>query len=94
MGWKYIMIEVTHGKTSLEFPIIFPDKMVHLDVATVMRLCSPLDGNFSHVISAGMIEQLYVEGVGGESTTLRIKSRKIDERTINMYNYEHGIKGL
>lgn len=93
MGWKYIMLELTApGGTKMDFPVIFPDKMVHLEVATVMKLVGPLDGNEVKVVSAGVIEQLYAKYVSGESTTLRIKSRKTDERTINLYNYEHGIK--
>jgi hypothetical protein len=95
MGWKYVMLELTSpGGTKIEFPIIFPDKLVHIEVATVMKLVAPLDGNSPRVASAGMIETLVVKHVGGKSDTLRIGSRKIDERTINLYNYEHGIKGL
>lgn len=95
MGWKYVMMELTApGGTKMGFPIIFPDKMVHIEVATVMALCGPLDGNFPRVVSAGMIETLAVRGVGGKSETLKINSRREDERTINRYNYEHGIKGL
>jgi hypothetical protein len=94
MGWKYIMLELSlpNSDTKMEFPIIFPDKMVHIEIATVVKLCGPLDGNEVRVASAGSIETLVVKHVGGESTTLGIKSRKTDERTINLYNYEHGIK--
>lgn len=92
MGWKYIMLD----KGLFQFPIIFPDKLVHQEVFTMTRhLVPPQDtGEFATCVSAGMINGLFAKGVNGESETLRIKSRKIDERIINMYNYEHGIKGL
>ena len=91
MGWKYIMLD----KGLFQFPIIFPDKLVHQEVFTMTRhLVPPQNDEYSRVVSAGMINQLFAKGVNGESETLRIKSRKIDERIINMYNYEHGIKGL
>lgn len=92
MGWKYIMIETD----LFQFPIIFPDKMVHADIYKAVRRYTPgiKTSSMLGVASAGMIEQLYVKHVGGRSETLGIDSRKIDERIINLYNYEHGIKGL
>lgn len=92
MGWKYVMLD----RGLFQFPVIFPDKMVHQEVFVTVRHTVPgaEDGKLATVASAGMIEQLFVKGVGGDSETLRIKSRLIDERIINLYNYEHGIKGL
>lgn len=92
MGWKYIMFENTIGDSKFLFPVIFPDKMVHSEVSAVLRHCQP---GWHHggvkPISAGMIDQLYVEGVGGESETLKMASKIEDENIINTYNYFHGI---
>lgn len=96
MGWKYIMMEITLGKgksaTKMLFPVIFPDKMVHIEVATVVKLCGPLDGNSPRPVSAGSIEHIRVDGLGGESTTLGLKTHKGDELIINSYSYTHGVK--
>lgn len=91
MGWKYVMFELQHDGLTIQFPVIFPDKMVHLEVATVMKFVGPLDEK-AQVVSAGSIETLVVRGVGGRSDTLRLGSSSGDERTINLYNYAHGLK--
>lgn len=92
MGWKYIMFENKIGDTTFLFPVIFPDKMVHSEVADSLRRCQP---GWHHggvkPVSAGMIDQLYVEGVNGESETLKMASKAGDEQVINVYNYFHGI---
>ncbi len=93
MGWKYIMFENKVGDTTIMFPVIFPDKMVHKEVATVLRHCQP---GWHHggvaAVSAGVISKLEVKGVGGESETLNLESfGQEDEDIINNYNYAHGI---
>lgn len=91
MGWKYVMIE----NHLAAYPIIFPDKLVHIEVATVMRLVVPaIRGKFAMPVSAGMIEDLAVGGVGGDSETLKMASRHEDADIINRYKYFHGIKGI
>lgn len=91
MGWKYIMLEATFGETKTQFPIIFPDKMIHIEVATVLKMCGPLDGHSPRVVSAGKIEHVRVLGLGDKSETLNIESRDVDELTINTYSYLHGL---
>jgi hypothetical protein len=93
MGWKYIMIEINvpNSKTKMQFPIIFPDKLIHAEVAAVMKLVAPLDGNNPHIVSAGCIGHIEVDGLYGESTTLQIKSRPEDRGVIENYSYAHGI---
>jgi hypothetical protein len=93
MGWKYVMMHSTLQGSNAEVltPIIFPDKLVHLEVFTVARLLLP-DTMITVPYSAGMIEYLYVEGVGGRSDTMNLDSMgKPDEKTINGYKYFHGI---
>jgi hypothetical protein len=91
MGWKYVMIEATFGTTKRLFPIIFPDSLVHLEVATVMKLCGPLDGHEPRVVSAGNVDMLDLSNCSGKSTTLGLSSRSIDAHIIVNYDYEHGI---
>jgi hypothetical protein len=92
MGWKYVVLEIDRGGVRIDFPIIFPDKFIHIEVATVVKLCAPLDGNNPRVVSAGSIDHIRPLSVGGESTTLRMKSRTGDGKMIEMYSYMHGIK--
>lgn len=93
MGWKYIMIE----SGMYRFPIIFPDKLVHAEVwqglkAFIPKVKGVIKINSAKVVSAGVIEYLNVDGVGGSSETLQIESLgEEDEQLINFYNYGHGI---
>ena len=79
------------------FPIIFPDKLVHADVWAGLQPFIPKSKsgiaiNNAVVVSAGTIEGLEVDGVGGSSETLQKESlNEEDERLINFYNYGHGI---
>lgn len=95
MGWKYVIVETTlEGGTRIEFPLIFPDKMIHSQVARAIRRLPPIRGLPARAVGAGMIEHLEVYGVGGKSETLGIKSRgETDKRLIEAYSYFHGIKG-
>ena len=97
MGWKYVMIEGTFGKkdgTKIVFPVIFPDKMIHAEIAAVIKLCAPLDGRKQRVVSAGEICVLRVDAAIGRSKTLKLNSRLQDKDIINLYDYKHGIVGL
>lgn len=88
MGWKYIVIRTpTH-----DIPVIFPDCLVHKDVAISLSRTKPLRDVGAEVISAG---ELYVlaNGVGGESTTLEIKSRGEDDQRL-IDSMEYGARGL
>lgn len=93
MAWKYIMFENKIGDSKTLFPVIFPDKMVHSEVAAVLRHCQP---GWHHggvkAVSAGMIEHIEVMGLGGESETLNLKSDDGDEAVIESYSYCHGIE--
>lgn len=42
MGWKYVMFENRMpGGTKFLFPVIFPDKMVHSQIAMALRPFMP-----------------------------------------------------
>jgi len=93
MGWKYIMIQSKHGDVTYNWPIIFPDKMIHSEVAGCARMMVPVKGSVTGIVSAGKIEHLEVNGLGGDSETLSLDSRpEQDSAIIEMYSYLHGIE--
>jgi hypothetical protein len=95
MGFKYVMFKVPLSKdTEVLIPIIFPDKLVHADVAenlkqTVATSCSCKIEEVT-VQSAGEINIDVLECYG-KSTTLKVSSDPEDEKVIQMYPYMHGI---
>jgi hypothetical protein len=92
MAWKYIMFENRIGEIKMLFPVIFPDKMVHKDVAAVLRHLQPgWDKGGVVAVSAGMIEHITVDGLHGYSETLGLESNPDDASTIDVYSYAHGI---
>jgi len=92
MGWKYIMFENRIGDTKILFPVIFPDKMVHSEVAAVLRHCQPgWHKGGVKAVSAGMIEHVTVDGLHGSSETLNLDSKEEDASIIDAYSYGHGI---
>jgi hypothetical protein len=92
MGWKYIMFENKIGDLTILFPVIFPDKMVHSDVAAVLRHCQPgWHSKGVKAVSAGKIEHVEVTGLGGDSETLNLEANPADQHTIENYSYMHGI---
>lgn len=95
MGWKYVMVENLVTKDGVRFlvPVIFPDKLIHADVYASLRPVMPgWHGQGVKAFSAGKIEHVNVEGLGGESETLGIKSNPEDTRVIRIYSYMHGIR--
>jgi hypothetical protein len=92
MGWKYVMFENKIGETKFLFPVIFPDKMVHRQVAEMLRRAMPgWNADGVKPVSAGKIEHIDVTGLGGDSETLNLKSIPEDKNTIENYSYSHGI---
>lgn len=94
MSFKYVNINVRLGEFSFDVPIMFPDKLVHADVAAVMvavvRRSFP-GAKSVEVVSAGELGCLEVDGTHGGSSTLHVGSRPDDERMINSYDYAHGV---
>lgn len=93
---KYVMLEVALSGEMPPFklPIIFPDKLIHKDMAVAARniawgtwpRCSV------NVVSAGEINLGAVECFGS-SETLKVESREDrDARVIETYNYTHGVE--
>lgn len=93
---KYVMLEIMLGGEASPFklPVIFPDKLVHRDMAahTKKVAWSTWPGCTVNVVSAGEIQLDGVECFGS-SESLKVKSRGIrDADTIEAYNYMHGIE--
>ena len=82
---KYIVLD--DGER--ELPIIFPDDMNHIDIATAI---TNLDEYKSCRLVAGGFIQVGPSLCSGSSKTLAINSRPEDQALINGYDYSHGIK--
>lgn len=95
---KYVVIEVKHGDDVREFPIIFPNILVHSVVAgsviAGMQRYHDKEATYK-AVSAGEISSMTLGERGachGESETLKLKSRgDTDAALIKMHDYCHGI---
>lgn len=92
--WKYVMFE-GNGRA---LPILFPNELVHADVASHMGLMvrkhviaqQPTDWS-SKLVSAGFCSSLVVTGVHGKSESLdNLPVRAEDRALINLWPYDHG----
>lgn len=97
MGWKYVIIEVRLGNrqtgTKILMPVIFPDKLNHDMMAMGFKAVLDVHGiKHGKPVSAGKIEHIEVDGLGGDSVTLQMQADPDDERVINTYSYTHGVK--
>lgn len=84
---KYIIYERETLGMARKIPIIFPNELVHLDIAKAL---SKVIGS-SRIVGAGDC-YLTVAGVGRFSSTIGIKSKEGDEELINNYEYFHGLQ--
>lgn len=93
---KYVMFRIEQGygneRIIRHVPIIFPDNMVHKDVAD--RIARSVMGGFNgpaHPVSAGEIT-LGEISCHGHSETLGLKSAgERDARVIELFDYVHGV---
>lgn len=91
---KYIVLKVRIGQDYREMPFVFPNIMVHADAADAMMSVLGINHGWeSEVIAAGEVS--FFSGgpnCGGESTTLKVKSRWAkDDQLLRMHDYSHGI---
>jgi len=94
MGMKYIVLKINNGETVREWPVIFPDMMVHKQVAEHMQHLVRRHHNTNcAVVAAGSFSCFGGEvRCFGESETLSIESRgEEDAKLIKMFDYLHGI---
>lgn len=104
---KYIVLEIADinengDRMEREIPVIFPNSLVHRDVAEsttrLLRRQQP-DGRMRIIkaVAAGFISSMAI-GDGktqchGESESLNLKSREQeDDRLIHMHDYLFGVK--
>jgi folate-dependent tRNA-U54 methylase TrmFO/GidA len=90
---KYVMLEVTHGrgKTKVKrlVPFIFPNVLVHADVALAVQRIPGLAN--AKVVRAGEVH-VQCSDTFGESSTLGVKASAADAVTISRYDYFHGLE--
>lgn len=86
MGFKYVMFN--NGVSDV--PIIFPDAMCHISIATAITQ----QGEFKHyrLVSAGFIQLGVNVETYGKSETLNIESRPEDTIIIKHYPYMFGLR--
>lgn len=91
---KYIMFRCERPELTQRIPFIFTDNLVHRAVAQYMGQMLMRMHGFATVtpVSAGNItwENGHCQ-VYGESTTLGLRHDPDDARTIDTYNYTHGL---
>lgn len=85
---KYIMFETVskNGTFHEKMPVIFPNDLIHSDVAAAMVAAFAGIGRTCKPISAGSCSFKDTR-VGGSSETLNLKSRLIDENLIQLSDY-------
>lgn len=89
MGWKYVVIRTEH----IDIPVIFPDTLVHKDVAERIRSIKALrDIGTTEILSAGDLN-LMIGSVGGKSETLGLESRGEEDQRL-MDSFAYGVRGL
>jgi hypothetical protein len=90
---KYVMLRCRIGSITKMVPIIFPNELVHQDVAeAITHLIGMKHGWDAEVVGAGEVGGLDVSACSGGSETLSVSSRKEDASVINGYDYWHGIE--
>lgn len=94
---KYIVLRKTtkvgNSEMTREFPIIFPDALIHADVAKWLALCDGMQG--AKPVAAGFLSSMEVgaeNACHGKSDTLKLASRgKQDDTLMLCYDYLHGM---
>lgn len=84
---KYIMFLDT--KTESHIPIIFPNRLVHQDVAEHLDFMLLRHDIEVELVSAGFWNK--TNGCHGKSETLDLESREIDTEIIASMDYRHGL---
>lgn len=91
---KYIIFRIDQAAgLAREVPVVFPNNLVHVEVAHSMRACllRHFEGSVIREVSAGDFI-LPDCTCSGESSTLKLISRGQQDRHLIMtYDYMHGI---
>lgn len=91
---KYIVIQAKLKNSTIEIPFIFPNMLVHSDIADAMRCNLNLNHSIRNttIVSAGDLS--FLGGrltCSGKSDTLNVESRQIDKQLIQTFDYTHGL---
>jgi hypothetical protein len=91
---KYIVLQVIHNAHVKEVPFIFPDYMIHEDVAIRMSVAlqAMWPGAAVKPISGGELSSLDINAnCHGSSSTLGVRSRGAeDSRLFSTFDYTSG----
>lgn len=92
---KYIVLQTTpkNNEIKREFPIIFPDVLVHSEVAEQMQHSLMRQHITAKPVAAGFLNLVGLNlNCGGRSETLNLDSRgDVDSALISMHDYYHGL---
>lgn len=72
---KYVVGEVYASITSMKVAVVFPETMMHSDVASVFISGTITSAGFCHCDDYGVV-------IYGESTSLKIKAQASDEELV------------
>ncbi len=88
--WKYIMLRHETEKVTIDYPIIFPNQLIHSDVAEMMSRI-PINGQRVRMgkVSAGFLNFM-ASGTYGHSESMNLESRAADRAIINLMPYAGG----
>lgn len=94
MDYSYVMLEVSREDGLVQkIPIVFPQLLVHKDVAEAIVKVLEKDGIKAKVSSAGALRMDEVTVYpDSKSSTLGVDCNPRDEDTIVLYPYFHGIQ--
>lgn len=88
MGWRYIIIRTeTH-----DIPIIYPDCLVHAEVAQAICGIEDMAKRGAQPLSAGELT-VYAGNCCGESETLGLQSRGVEDDAC-IASHEYGVRGM
>lgn len=90
---KYIMAEIAVGEAKKKVPLVFPNFLVHSEMANLFKQALIRHGAREvQFVSAG---ELTMFGAGvecsGFSETMGLMAVKEDAKVIEMYDYLHGV---
>lgn len=106
MSWKYIVVRLANR----EVPVIFPTSMVHAEMAECVKELYAREAQFlangqlrpenlqtikDAVVPVAAGEcSIIVEGVGGNSETLKLTPRAGDAAWLTLFPYHHGLADI
>lgn len=95
---KYIVVSRTVGNLRQEFPVIFPDDLLHADMEAAAKLMvemlpMPKDAHIGPTVAAGFVMFDSAPRCFGQSTGLNLASRGTEDGLLfHTYDSTHGIK--